>query len=243
MTSPVIGEFAGTLMLILLGNGVVANVLLKRSKGEGGGWLAITAGWAFAVLCGILTAVAFGSPDAHINPAVTIASAIISGSFAKVVPYIAAQFLGAFAGATLVWVFYLPHWKATDDPSAKLGVFCTSPAIRSYPANLFSEIVATAVLIVVVAAIGSKTVAPSGLAPGIAPYFVAMLVWSIGLSLGGTTGYAINPARDLGPRIAHAVWPIAGKGNSGWSYALVPVVGPIIGAILAGLLIKAAHIP
>lgn len=242
MNSPFVGEFAGTLVLILLGDGVVANVLLKRSKAEGGGWIVITAGWAFAVLCGIFTAVAFGSPDAHINPAVTLASAITSGSFTKIVPYWSAQILGAFAGATLVWLFFLPHWKLTEDPEAKRAVFCTAPAIRHYPANLFCEIIGTLLLIVVIAAIGSRSLAPVGLAPGISPYFVAILVWAIGLSLGGTTGYAINPARDFGPRVAHAVLPVAGKGGSDWAYAPVPILGPLLGAALAALIIKAAHI-
>ena len=137
MNSPFVGEFAGTLVLILLGDGVVANVLLKRSKAEGAGWMVITTGWAFAVLCGIFTAVAFGSPDAHINPAVTLAAAINSDNFTKIVPYWSAQLLGAFAGATLVWLFFLPHWSLTEDPGAKLAVFCTAPAIRHYPSNLF----------------------------------------------------------------------------------------------------------
>jgi glycerol uptake facilitator protein len=228
--------------LILLGDGVVANVLLKRSKAEGGGWIVITAGWAFAVLCGIFTAVAFGSPDAHINPAVTLASALMSGSFSKIVPYWSAQLLGAFSGATLVWLFFLPHWKLTEDPEAKRAVFCTAPAIRHYPANLFCETIGTMLLIIVIAAIGSRSLAPAGLAPGISPYFVAILVWAIGLSLGGTTGYAINPARDFGPRVAHAVLPVAGKGSSDWAYAPVPILGPLLGAALAALIIKAAHI-
>ena len=242
MASPVLGEFAGTLVLILLGDGVVANVVLKRSKAENAGWMVITAGWAFAVLCGILTAVAFGSSDAHINPAVTLAFAITSGNFAKVIPYSIAQFLGAFCGATLVWLYFLPHWRLTEDPGAKLAAFCTAPAIRHYAGNIFCEIVGTMLLIIVVAAIGSKAVAPNGLAAGLPPYFVAMLVWAIGLSLGGTTGYAINPARDFGPRVAHAVWPIAGKGSSDWAYAAIPILGPFLGAALAALIIKAAHI-
>jgi glycerol uptake facilitator protein len=242
MHSPFMGEFVGTLVLILLGDGVVANVLLKRSKAEGAGWMVITTGWAFAVLCGIFTAVAFGSADAHINPAVTLASAITSGDFSKIVPYWSAQLLGAFAGATLVWLFFLPHWKITEDRGAKLGVFCTAPAIRNYPSNLFCEMIGTMLLIVVIAAIGSRSLAPLGLAPGISPYFVSILVWAIGLSLGGATGYAINPARDFGPRVAHAVWPIAGKGNSDWAYAPVPILGPLLGAALAALIVKAAHI-
>jgi glycerol uptake facilitator len=242
MHSPFMGEFAGTLVLILLGDGVVANVLLKRSKAEGGGWIVITAGWAFAVLCGIFTAVAFGSADAHINPAVTLASAIMSGSFSKIVPYWSAQILGAFTGATLVWLFFLPHWKITEDQGSKLAVFCTAPAIRHYPANLFCEVVGTMLLIVVIAAIGSRSLAPAGLAPGFSPYFVSMLVWAIGLSLGGTTGYAINPARDFGPRVAHALWPVAGKGTSDWAYAPIPILGPLLGAMLAAFIIKSAGI-
>jgi len=240
MTSPFVGEFAGTLVLILLGDGVVANVLLKRSKAEGAGWMVITTAWGFAVLCGIFTAIAFGSADAHINPAVTLAFAITSGDYAKIVPYWSAQFLGAFCGATLVWLYFLPHWKLTEDRDAKLAVFCTSPAIRHYPGNLFCEVIGTMLLIVVVAAIGSKTLAPIG--NGLGPYFVSMLVWAIGLSLGGTTGYAINPARDFGPRVAHAVWPVAGKGRSDWSYAPIPILGPLLGAALAALVLKAAHI-
>ena len=242
MTSPLVGEFAGTLVLILLGDGVVANVLLKRSKAEGAGWMVITAGWAFGVLCGIFTAVAFGSTDAHINPAVTLAFAITSGDFAKIIPYWSAQFLGAFTGATLVWLYFLPHWKLTQDQGAKLAVFCTSPAIRHYPGNLLCEVIGTMLLIIVVAAIGSKAVAPTGLTAGLGPYFVSMLVWAIGLSLGGTTGYAINPARDFGPRVAHAVWPVTGKGASDWAYAPIPIFGPLLGAALAALIIKAAHI-
>jgi glycerol uptake facilitator protein len=242
MTSPFMGEFAGTLVLILLGDGVVANVLLKRSKAEGAGWMVITTGWAFAVLCGIFTAVAFGSADAHINPAVTLAFAITSGNFAKIVPYWSAQFLGAFTGATLVWLYFLPHWKMTEDRDAKLAVFCTAPAIRHYPGNILCEVIGTMVLIIVVVAIGSKAVAPTGLASGMGPYFVSMLVWAIGLSLGGTTGYAINPARDFGPRVAHALWPVAGKGTSDWAYAPIPILGPLLGAALAALIVKAAHI-
>ena len=173
MTSPFVGEFAGTLVLILLGDGVVANVLLKRSKAEGAGWMVITTGWAFAVLCGIFTAVAFGSPDAHINPAVTLASAIMSGNFSKIAPYWSAQFLGAFVGATLVWLYFFPHWKLTEDTEAKRAVFCTAPAIRHYPGNLFCEVIGTMLLIVVIAAIGSRSLAPAGLTPGISPYFVS----------------------------------------------------------------------
>lgn len=237
MTSPFLGEFLGTMMLILLGDGVVAGVLLKRSKAEGGGWMVITTGWAFAVMAGVFTAVACGSSDAHLNPAVTLGLAIRTGSFAKCVPYIAAQMLGAMAGATLVWVHYLPHWRETADPGLKLACFCTAPAIRKMAANLVSEIIATAVLVFVVGAIFSKAIAGNG--PGaLGPYLVASLVWGIGLSLGGTTGYAINPARDLGPRLAHALLPVAGKGGSDWGYAPIPVVGPLLGGALAGWLLR-----
>ena len=237
MTSPFLGEFLGTMMLILLGDGVVAGVLLKRSKAEGSGWMVITAGWAFAVMAGVFTAVACGSSDAHLNPAVTLGFAIRAGSFGKCLPYFGAQMLGAIAGATLVWVQYLPHWKETADPGLKLACFCTAPAIRRVAANLVSEIIATAALVFVVGAIFSKAIAANG--PGaLGPYLVGSLVWGIGLSLGGTTGYAINPARDLGPRLAHAVLPIAGKGASDWGYAPIPVIGPLIGGALAGWLLR-----
>jgi len=237
MTSPFLGEFLGTMILILLGDGVVAAVLLKRSKGEGGGWLVITAGWAFAVMAGVFTAVACGSSDAHLNPAVTLGFAVRAGSFGKCLPYITAQLLGAMAGAALVWLHYLPHWKETPDAAAKRACFCTTPAIRNTVANLISEIIGTAVLVFVVGAIFSKAVAAGG--PGaLGPYLVGSLVWGIGLSLGGTTGYAINPARDLGPRVAHALLPIAGKGSSDWSYAPIPVIGPLLGGALAGSLLR-----
>jgi glycerol uptake facilitator protein len=238
MLAKCFGEFMGTLVLILLGDGVVANVLLKRSKAEGAGWMVITSGWAFAVMAGIFVAVACGSSDAHINPAITFAFAVQSGQFAKMAPYIVAQMAGAFMGAVLVWLHFLPHWKETENKEVKLLCFCTMPAIRNFAANLMSEIIATVVLVLVVGAIFSKAVAGSGLVAGLGAYLVAALVWGIGLSLGGTTGYAINPARDFGPRVAHALLPIAGKGPSGWSYAIVPVVGPLIGAGLAGILLR-----
>jgi glycerol uptake facilitator protein len=237
--SPFVGEFMGTLVLILLGDGVNAGVLLKRSKAEGAGWMVITTGWCFAVMAGIFTAVACGSNDAHINPAVTVGFAVATGNYSKIVPYVTAQMLGAFVGAALVWLHYLPHWKETPEPDLKLGVFCTAPAIRNRAANLISEVIATLVLVFVVAAIFSEAVASTGgLPPGLGAYLVASLIWGIGLSLGGTTGYAINPARDLAPRIAHATLPIAGKGKSDWAYAAVPVIGPVIGAGIAGLLIR-----
>jgi glycerol uptake facilitator protein len=242
MTSPILGEFLGTTMLVLLGNGVVAGVLLKRSKAEGSGWLVITAGWALAVMAGVFTAIACGSNDAHLNPAVTLGFAVRSGDFARVAPYLMAQLLGGILGAALVWLHYLPHWKETPDASAKLGCFSTAPAIRSLIPNLLSEVIATFVLVFVVGAIFSKSVSATGPAAGLGAYLVGSLVWGIGLSLGGTTGYAINPARDLGPRIAHAILPIAGKGSSDWGYAPIPVIGPLLGGTLAGLLLRALAI-
>jgi glycerol uptake facilitator protein len=238
MISPFFGEFMGTLVVILLGEGVNAGVLLKRSKAENAGWIAITAGWGFAVFCGVVTAIACGSPGAHLNPAVTLAVAIKTGDFSHVLSFVVAQLLGAFAGATLVWLFYMPHWEVSDDPSLKLAIFATGPAIRKPFWNLLSEIIATATLLLVIGCIGAKTFAPAGPAPGLAPYLVGILVWSIGLSLGGTTGYAVNPARDFGPRLAHALLPIAGKGSSDWSYAWIPVVGPMLGAVLTGLFLR-----
>jgi glycerol uptake facilitator protein len=238
MHGPLVGEFMGTLVLILLGDGVVANVLLKRTKGENSGWIVIATAWGMAVVAGICTAVACGSPAAHINPAVTLASALLSGNWATVLPFWGAQFLGAFVGAILVWLVYLPHWKETPDPATKLAVFCTAPAIRKFPANLLTEIIATVCLIVVGFSFGSKSLGPTGLAPGFSPWFWGVLVWVIGLSLGGPTGYAINPARDFAPRVAHAVLPIPAKGGSDWRYALVPILGPLIGAALAAFIIK-----
>jgi glycerol uptake facilitator protein len=232
------GEFMGTMVLILLGDGVVANVLLKRSKAEGGGWIVITSGWAFAVMAGVFVAMACGSSDAHLNPAVTMGFAISSGHFGSFLPYLVAQMAGAFAGGVLVWLHFLPHWKETPDQDLKLACFCTAPAIRQFAMNLVSEIVGTFVLVLVVGAIFSKAVSSSGPAAGLGPYLVAALVWGIGLSLGGTTGYAINPARDLGPRLAHAALPIAGKGGSDWNYAIIPVFGPLVGGGLAGLFLR-----
>jgi glycerol uptake facilitator protein len=242
MSSPLLGEFLGTMILILLGDGVVAGVLLKRSKAEGSGWIVITTGWAFAVMAGVFTAIACGSSDAHLNPAVTLGFAVRDGNFAKFAPYLVAQMLGGIVGAGLVWLHYLPHWKETPDVAAKLSCFCNAPAIRNTVANLLSEIIATFALVFVVGAIFSKIVSAGGPASGLGPYLVGSLVWGIGLSLGGPTGYAINPARDLGPRIAHAILPIAGKGSSDWSYAPIPVIGPLLGAMLAGVLLRALAI-
>ena len=236
-TSPFLGELIGTMVLILLGNGVVANVVLKQTKGHNGGWIVITTGWAFAVTMGIFVSRAFGSVDAHLNPAVTVAFAVATSDYSNIVPFITAQMIGAFLGAILVYFTYLPHWKVTPDPFDKLAVFSTGPAIRQTGSNLLGEAIATLVLIMGLAGISSKALGV--LAIGVGPYLVGVLVWSIGLSLGGTTGYAMSPARDLAPRIAHALLPIPGKGSSDWGYAWIPVAGPIIGAILGGLLIRA----
>ena len=236
--SPELGEFVGTLTMILLGDGIVAGALLRRSKAENAGWLAITTAWAFAVLGGIFTANLFGSKDAHLNPAITLAFAVQTGDFAKCIPYTLAQVAGGFTGAILVWLQYLPHWRATEDTSLKLGVFCTSPAIRTYPANFLSELIATCALIVIIGAISSKEVLSTGAVAGLSPLLTSCIVWGIGLGLGGTTGYAINPARDFGPRLAHAVLPIAGKGGSDWTYAWVPILGPFAGGALAGLVLR-----
>jgi glycerol uptake facilitator protein len=219
---------------MLLGDGVVAACLLKGTKAEGSGWMVITTAWAFAVLCGIFTANLFGSVDAHLNPAITMAFAVKTGDYSKVVPYLLAQMGGSFTAAAAVWLFYYPHWKVTQDPAAKLAVFCTAPAIRSFGFNLFSEIAATFVLVVLVGSVTSKLVLTTGAVAGLTPFLVGCLVWAIGLSLGATTGYAINPARDFGPRLAHALLPIAGKGGSDWAYSWVPILGPVIGASLAG---------
>jgi glycerol uptake facilitator protein len=242
MHSPWWGEFLGTLVLVLLGNGVGAGVTLRKSYAADAGWMVITTGWALAVLCGVLVAQAFGSPGANLNPAITLASAVSSGNYTQVFGFWSAQLLGAMSGATLMALHYAPHWKLTPDPAAKLGIFCTNAAVRNPLANLFSEALGTAVLVVVASAIFSHGVAGNGPAAGLGSWLVASLVWGIGLSLGGTTGYAINPARDLGPRIVHALLPIPGKGGSNWSYAPIPILGDLLGAVLAGLLLRYAHL-
>jgi len=241
MHSAFFGEFFGTMIMILLGNGVVANVVLRQSKGEKSGWIVITAGWCFGVMAGVFVALALGS-DGHLNPAVTIGVAVSSGDWSRIAAYVPAQFLGAMLGSTLVWLTYWAHWEKTPDTLDKLGCFCTIPAIRVPAANALTEVIGTFVLIFVAAAIASKHGTTIGLSPGLGPFLVGLLVWGIGLSLGGPTGYAINPARDLGPRIMHAVLPIAGKGGSDWNYAPIPIVGPVIGATVAGLLVKLLQI-
>ncbi|MBX2943312.1 MAG: aquaporin family protein [Cyclobacteriaceae bacterium] len=228
--SPYLAEFIGTMILIILGDGVVAGVLLKQSKSENAGWVVIVMGWGLAVTFAIYAV--GGYSGAHINPAVTLALAL-NGSFpwAEVPAYCLAQLLGAFVGATIVWLHYLPHWKVTEDKGAKLAVFCTAPAIRSTGSNFISEFIGTMVLIMGLLFIGANN-----FAEGLNPLVVGALITAIGFSLGGTTGFAINPARDLGPRLAHFILPIAGKGSSDWSYSWIPVIGPLAGSIAGALL-------
>jgi glycerol uptake facilitator protein len=223
--SPIVGEFVGTFVLIVLGNGVVAGALLNKSKAQNAGWISITAGWAVAVFAGVAVSAALGDTDGHLNPM-------------RLITYIPAQILGAFCGAVAVWLQYKPHWKLTEDADTKFACFATAPAVYQPFWNFFSEVLGTFVLVLVATALFSKRVAPAGVAVGLGPMLVGALVWGVGLSLGGTTGYAINPARDFGPRIAHSLLPIAGKGGSGWRYAWVPVLGPLVGAALAAGAVK-----
>lgn len=228
-------EFLGTMILIVLGGGVVAGVLLADSKAFNAGWLVMTAAWGLAVTMAIYAV--GGVSGAHINPAVTVGLAYIGEFPWRQVPgYVAAQMLGAFAGATIVWIHYLPHWKKTEDHAVKLAVFSTAPAIRSSAANFVSELIATAVLV-----LGLLFIGVNSYAEGLNPLVVGALIFVIGLGLGGPTGYAINPARDLGPRIAHFLLPIAGKGTSDWKYAWIPVLGPILGGLLGAALFQICY--
>jgi len=230
MVTQLVGEFIGTLLLVLLGDAVVAGNVLKDTKEEGTGWLAIAIGWGVAVAIAAYCA-GFLSP-AHLNPAVTIAMAATGGfSWALVGPFIGAQMLGAMAGALLLWIHYLPHWKVTTNKGAILGSFATAPAIRHTVSNLFGEALGTAVLVMGIMAIGHNNVVS-----GLGPIIVGLIILGIGLSLGPTTGYAINPARDLGPRIMHAILPIKNKGGSDWGYSWIPVLGPILGGTLGAFL-------
>lgn len=223
----IMGEFIGTMILVLLGDGVCAAVNLNKSKAQASGWIVIAMGWGMAVMMGAYISEFMG--PAHLNPAVSLAMAL-NGSLAYslVVPFIVAQMAGAFVGAALVWLAYLPHWQATKDQAAILGTFATGPAIRKYPANLLTEMIGTFVLV-----LGLLAFTQTEFAAGTNIFAVAGLIVALGLSLGGPTGYAINPARDLGPRLAHAILPIANKGTSDWQYAWVPVVGPFLGGIIA----------
>ncbi|AIG27980.1 aquaporin family protein [Brevibacillus laterosporus] len=230
--SPFVGELVGTMLLIILGGGVVGGVVLNKSKAQHSGWIVITIGWGLAVTMGAYAV--GGISGAHLNPALTIALATIDRfAWADVPLYIVAQMIGAFLGAVIVWLHYLPHWKQTEDKGAKLAVFATDPAIPNTLGNLLSEIIGTFILVFGILAIGANK-----FVDGLNPFVVGLLIISIGVSLGGTTGYAINPARDLGPRLAHFLLPIAGKGSSNWSYAWIPVFGPIIGGVLAALFYK-----
>lgn len=229
------GEVVGTAVLILLGDGVVAGVLLNKSKAQNSGWVVITWAWGMAVFMGVIASIAVTDGVAHLNPAVTLGFFAVEfggiDEFSEVLELIAGEFVGAFIGALLVWLAYLPHWPETEDPGLKLAVFSTGPAIRNYGMNLITEIIGTFVLV-----FGVIALAPQGLGGNVGgPFAVGILVLVIGMSLGGPTGYAINPARDLGPRIMHFILPIAGKGDSDWGYSWVPVVGPIIGGVLGAL--------
>jgi glycerol uptake facilitator protein len=234
--SPLLAEMLGTMILVLLGDGVVANVVLKRTKGHDSGWIVITTGWALAVTIAVYSVGSISG--AHLNPAVTLGLATI-GTFpwANVPGYIAAQVAGAFLGGVIVWLTYLPHFAETEDPVAKLAVFSTVPALRRPSSNAFTELVGTFVLVLGILAVLSPANLTQGSdwARGFGPALVGAIVWSIGISLGGPTGYAINPARDLGPRLAHAALPIAGKGASDWAYAWVPIAGPLAGGVLGAL--------
>ncbi len=233
--SSFIGEFIGTMLLIIMGDGVVANVVLNKTKGNNGGWIVITFGWAMAVFLGVFASVKLGG-SGHLNPAVTIAMAAFNPDFdSSLLPtYILAQFAGAITGAIIVWLAYKQHFDVTDDKDGKLAVFCNAPAIRGYGYNLITEIIGTFVLVFGALAM-SKPASTLGTLDALP---VGLLILGIGLSLGGPTGYAINPARDLGPRIAHFILPIKNKRDSDWGYSWVPVVGPIIGALLAAYLFK-----
>ncbi|MBX0357673.1 MIP/aquaporin family protein [Halobacillus sp. Nhm2S1] len=231
--SEFVAELIGTMILIIFGGGVVGGVVLKNSKAEGAGWVVITIAWGLAVTMAVYAVGGFSG--AHINPAVTLGLASI-GDFpwSKVPLYITAQMIGALIGAGIVFLNYLPHWRATEDQGAKLAVFSTDPAIRSPFSNLISEMIGTFVLLMGLLFIGANE-----FTEGLNPLIVGALIVAIGMSIGGTTGYAINPARDLGPRIAHALLPIPGKGGSDWSYAWIPVVGPILGGIYGALFYRA----
>jgi glycerol uptake facilitator protein len=238
-----VAEVLGTGTLILLGDGVVAGVLLARSKAQNSGWIVITTAWAFAVFCGVV--VAGPISGAHINPAVTLAvamnggfDAVGGGGWGAVPIYWAGQMIGGFLGGVLVFLHYYPHWRETEDANLKLAVFSTGPAIRSTTWNFVSEVIGTFVLVFVIFAFANNGASTGLAALGALP--VALLVLVIGLALGGTTGYAINPARDLGPRIAHFVLPIPGKRDSDWSYSWIPVVGPLVGAALAAIVYQLA---
>lgn len=226
------GELIGTMLLVLLGNGVVANVLLSKTKGHSSGWIVISAGWGFGLAIAVyVTGWASGG---HLNPAVTLAFCMAKKTAWDLVPlYLFGQFIGAFLGAILVWLSYFPHWQKTPDPQMKLMSFATQPAIRDYKWNFVTEAIGTMVLVLGIFGIFDMH---NGISSGMGPYAVGILIFAIGLSLGGPTGYAINPARDLGPRIMYAILPIKGKGSADWKYAWVPVFGPLLGAAIGAVI-------
>lgn len=236
-----LGEFFGTMVLLVLGCGVCANLTLTKSKGVGGGWICIAFGWGFGVTFGVFTATTLGAPQGDLNPAVTFAK-MLAGTytFNQFIVTSLIQILGGIAGATIVWLTYLAHWSETTDPAAKLGIFSTAPAIRNNALAFITEVSATFFLMFLIWMVFSKSFGYGAeVANGYGPYIVGMLIVALGLSLGGPTGYAMNPARDLGPRIAHAILPISGKGGSDWGYAWVPVIAPIVGSGLAYVVAKA----
>lgn len=236
-----LGEFIGTMVLIVFGGGVCACNTLAKSKGQGGGWICITTAWGFAVMLGVFTATTLGAPQGDLNPAVTLGKTMIGiYSVPQFIVTSIVQILGGSLGAAIVWLAYLPHWAETEDKAAKLGIFCTAPAIRNYPANFLCEFIASFFLMFVIWMIFSPAVGK--IPAGLGPYIVGVLIWALGMSLGGPTGDAMNPARDLGPRLAHAILPIAGKGGSDWGYAWVPVVAPMVGAFAAYVVAAALNV-
>ncbi|MUP48900.1 aquaporin [Veillonellaceae bacterium M2-8] len=233
-----IGEFFGTMVLLVFGCGVCACNTLAKSKGQGGGWICITAGWGFAVTLGVFTAITLGAPQGDLNPAVTLGKCLLGiYTVPQFLVTSVVQILGGICGAAIVWLAYLPHWRETEDQGAKLGIFCTAPAIRHYSLNFLCEVIASFFLMFVIWMIFSAKV--GSIPAGMGPYIVGILIWALGMSLGGPTGYAMNPARDLGPRLAHFILPIAGKGKSDWAYAWVPVFAPLVGVGIAYIVVAA----
>jgi glycerol uptake facilitator protein len=238
MMGHIFGEFLGVLIIVAFGEGVVANITLEKTIGHNAGSLYAQTAWGLAVMFGVTASLAVGGVG-QLNPVFTIMAALISGDYSEVLPFIVAQMAGGFCGAALVWLLYLPHWGLADNPAGTLGVFCTAPGVRNLPLNGLTEFLATLILCVLASAIASKGFAgTNGLPQGFGTYLVGMLIWGIGMSFGGPTGYALNPARDLAPRLAHAILPIEGKGGSDWGYAIVPVVGPMAAGVVAAGLVK-----
>ena len=240
-TENLLGEFVGTMVLLVFGCGVCANLTLEKSKGQGSGWVNISIGWGFAVTLGVFTATTLGAPQGDLNPSVTFAKMLVGiYTFPQFIMTSIVQILGGIVGAAIVWLAYLPHWEITKDPAAKLGIFCTAPAIRKIGPAFLCEFIATFFLVFVIWMIFSNKV--GAMPAGLGPYIVGILIWALGMSLGGPTGYAMNPARDLGPRIAHAILPIAGKGGSDWAYAWIPVLAPLAGAFAAYVVAMALNV-